>query len=79
MVIKWCGQFHETWIDHSPLDIVAWHGNYCAYKYDLRTYAPVGAILSDHPDPLIFTVLTAPSGIGAEIDFGWYVRYSFYH
>ena len=71
VVIKWCGQFHETWIDHSPLDIVAWHGNYCPYKYDLRTYSPVGAILFDHPDPSIFTVLTAPSGQEgtANIDF----------
>jgi homogentisate 1,2-dioxygenase len=71
VVIKWCGQFHETFIDHSPLDIVAWHGNYCAYKYDLRTYSPVGAILFDHPDPSIFTVLTAPSGVEgtANIDF----------
>ena len=71
VVIKWCGQFHETWIGHSPLDIVAWHGNYCAYKYDLRTYSPVGAILFDHPDPSIFTVLTAPSGQEgtANIDF----------
>ena len=71
VVIKWCGQFHETWIDHSPLDVVAWHGNYCAYKYDLRTYSPVGAILFDHPDPSIFTVLTAPSGQEgtANIDF----------
>jgi homogentisate 1,2-dioxygenase len=71
VVIKWCGQFHETRIGHSPLDIVAWHGNYCAYKYDLRTYSPVGAILFDHPDPSIFTVLTAPSGQEgtANIDF----------
>ncbi len=71
VVIKWCGQFHETWIDHSPLDVVAWHGNYCPYKYDLRTYSPVGAILFDHPDPSIFTVLTAPSGQPgtANIDF----------
>ncbi|WP_104493788.1 homogentisate 1,2-dioxygenase [Paracoccus denitrificans] len=71
VVIKWCGRFHETWIDHSPLDVVAWHGNYCPYKYDLRTYSPVGAILFDHPDPSIFTVLTAPSGQEgtANIDF----------
>lgn len=71
VVIKWCGQFHETWIGHSPLDVAAWHGNYCPYKYDLRTYSPVGAILFDHPDPSIFTVLTAPSGQPgtANIDF----------
>ena len=71
VVLKWCGQFHETQIGHSPLDVVAWHGNYAPYKYDLRTYSPVGAILFDHPDPSIFTVLTAPSGLEgtANIDF----------
>jgi len=71
VTIKWCGQFHSTQIDHSPLDIVAWHGNYAPYKYDLTAYCPVGAILFDHPDPSIFTVLTAPSGHNgtANIDF----------
>ncbi len=71
VVMKWCGQFHETEIDHSPLDVVAWHGNYVPCKYDLRTFSPVGAILFDHPDPSIFTVLTAPSGVvgTANIDF----------
>ena len=62
LTVKWCGQFHVTEIGHSPLDVVAWHGNYIPYKYDLRTFSPVGAILFDHPDPSIFTVLTAPSG-----------------
>ena len=71
LTIKWCGQFHETQIGHSPLDVVAWHGNYAPCKYDLRTYCPVGAVLFDHPDPSIFTVLTAPSGQPgvANIDF----------
>jgi homogentisate 1,2-dioxygenase len=71
VVIKWCGQFHETFIDHSPLDVVGWHGNYAPVKYDLNTFSPVGAILFDHPDPSIFTVLTAPSGQEgtANIDF----------
>jgi len=69
--IKWCGVFHVTPIGHSPLDVVAWHGNYAPYKYDLRTFSPVGAIGFDHPDPSIFTVLTAPSGEAgtANIDF----------
>lgn len=62
LVVKWCGKFHVTELDHSPLDVVAWHGNYAPYKYDLATFSPVGAILFDHPDPSIFTVLTAPSG-----------------
>ena len=71
VIVKWCGQFHRTEIGHSPLDVVAWHGNYAPVKYDLRTYSPVGAILFDHPDPSIFTVLTAPSGQEgtANIDF----------
>jgi homogentisate 1,2-dioxygenase len=71
LTVKWCGQFHETQIGQSPLDVVAWHGNYAPYKYDLRTSCPVGAILFDHPDPSIFTVLTAPSGVPgtANIDF----------
>ena len=71
VTVKWCGQFHQTHIGHSPLDIVAWHGNYAPCKYDLKTFCPVGSILFDHPDPSIFTVLTAPSGIPgtANIDF----------
>lgn len=71
VTIKWCGQFHRTEIDHSPLDVVAWHGNYAPVKYNLSYYCPIGAILFDHPDPSIFTVLTAPSGIEgtANIDF----------
>jgi homogentisate 1,2-dioxygenase len=63
LIVKWCGGFYATELGHSPLDIVAWHGNYAPCKYDLRTYSPVGAILFDHPDPSIFSVLTAPSGV----------------
>ena len=71
LVIKWCGGFHVTRIGHSPLDVVAWHGNYTPYCYDLSTFSPVGAIAFDHPDPSIFTVLTAPSETAgtANIDF----------
>jgi homogentisate 1,2-dioxygenase len=71
VTVKWGGAFHETRIGQSPLDVVAWHGNYAPVKYDLTTYCPVGAILFDHPDPSIFTVLTAPSGEPgtANIDF----------
>jgi homogentisate 1,2-dioxygenase len=71
LTVKWCGGFHVTEIGHSPLDVVAWHGNYAPYRYDLRTFSPVGAILFDHPDPSIFTVLTAPTGEAgtANVDF----------
>jgi homogentisate 1,2-dioxygenase len=71
LTVKWCGGFHVTELGHSPLDVVAWHGNYAPYKYNLRHYAPVGAIHFDHPDPSIFTVLTAPSETAgtANVDF----------
>jgi homogentisate 1,2-dioxygenase len=61
LTVKWCGTFNVCDLGHSPLDVVAWHGNYAPYKYDLRHFAPVGAIAFVHPDPSIFTVLTAPS------------------
>jgi homogentisate 1,2-dioxygenase len=71
LYVKWCGEMFVTELAHSPLDVVAWHGNYYPYKYDLRHYSPVGAIQFDHPDPSIFTVLTSPSGEAgtANIDF----------
>ena len=61
LYVKWGGELYATDIGQSPLDVVAWHGNYAPYKYDLRSFSPVGAILFDHPDPSIFTVMTAPS------------------
>jgi homogentisate 1,2-dioxygenase len=61
LYVKWGGTLWQADIDHSPLDVVAWHGNYAPYKYDLRRFSPVGPILFDHADPSIFTVLTAPS------------------
>ena len=61
VIMKWCGGLYTSEIDHSPLDVVAWHGNYTPFKYDLGTFSPVNAVLFDHPDPSIFTVLTAPS------------------
>src|SRR5215211_7175473 len=71
LYVKWGGELFATEIGQSPLDVVAWHGNYAPYRYDLRRFAPVGAILFDHPDPSIFTVLTAPSETPgtANIDF----------
>jgi homogentisate 1,2-dioxygenase len=71
LTVKWGGNLWRTKIDHSPLDVVAWHGNYAPYKYDLRRYSPVGPILFDHADPSIFTVMTSPSETPgtANIDF----------
>jgi homogentisate 1,2-dioxygenase len=61
LVVKWGGSLWSTTLDHSPLDVVAWHGNYAPYKYDLRRFSPVGPLLFDHADPSIFTVLTSSS------------------
>ena len=61
MTVKQGGSLWQAELDHSPLDVVAWHGNYAPYKYDLRRFSPVGPLLFDHADPSIFTVLTSPS------------------
>lgn len=71
LIVKWCGRFYASDIGHSPLDVVAWHGNYAPYKYDLRRFCVIGAVAFDHPDPSIFCALTAPSaeeGV-ADVDF----------
>ena len=65
---------HHFWSfeqDHSPLDVVAWHGNYAPYKYDLRSFNTMGTVSYDHPDPSIYTVLTSPSATPgtANLDF----------
>lgn len=58
---KFLNQLWEADIDHSPLDVVAWHGNSCPYKYNLRLFNTINTVSFDHPDPSIFTVLTSPS------------------
>lgn len=62
LIAKFGGNLWACEIDHSPLDVVGWHGNYAPYKYDLRRFNTIGSISFDHPDPSIFTVLTSPSG-----------------
>lgn len=61
LLAKFNGQLWQAKISHSPLDVVAWHGNYAPYKYDLRLFNAVNTVSFDHPDPSIFTVLTSPS------------------
>jgi homogentisate 1,2-dioxygenase len=61
VVQKFQGRLWETELDHSPLDVVAWHGNLAPYKYDLARFNTIGTVSFDHPDPSIFTVLTSPS------------------
>jgi len=61
LVQKFGGNLWAASYDHSPLDVVAWHGSYVPYKYDTANFMVIGTISFDHPDPSIFTVLTSPS------------------
>ena len=71
LVAKFAGKLWSAAIDHSPLDVVAWHGNYTPYKYNLAAFNAMNSVSFDHADPSIFTVLTSPSGIPgtANMDF----------
>ncbi|NQD95587.1 homogentisate 1,2-dioxygenase, partial [Pseudomonas sp. CrR25] len=71
LVQKFLGELWATELDHSPFDVVAWHGNHVPYKYDLRRFNTLGTVSYDHPDPSIFTVLTAPGAVHgqANVDF----------
>jgi homogentisate 1,2-dioxygenase len=71
LIAKFQGNLWTAEIDHSPIDVVAWHGNYAPYKYDLANFQTVNTVSFDHPDPSIFTVLTSPSDTPgtANIDF----------
>ncbi|MBS1800567.1 MAG: homogentisate 1,2-dioxygenase [Acidobacteria bacterium] len=60
---KFLGHLWSAAIDHSPLDVVAWHGNYTPYKYDLALFNCINTVSFDHPDPSIYTVLSSPSAI----------------
>lgn len=71
LIAKFQGNLWVSHISHSPLDVVAWHGNYAPYKYDLTKFNTINTVSFDHPDPSIFTVLTSPSrteGV-ANVDF----------
>ena len=63
LVQKHGGHLWTTMIDHSPLDVVAWHGNYAPWRYDLSRFNVINTVSFDHPDPSIFTVLTSPSDV----------------
>ena len=63
VVQKSLGSLWATTLDHSPLDVVAWHGNYAPCRYDMAKFNTIGTVSFDHPDPSIFTVLTSPSDL----------------
>jgi homogentisate 1,2-dioxygenase len=61
LLAKFGGGLWEAEIDHSPLDVVAWHGNLTAFKYDLAKFNCINTVSWDHPDPSIYCVLASPS------------------
>jgi homogentisate 1,2-dioxygenase len=61
IIQKFQGRLWTTTLGHSPLDVVAWHGNIAPFRYDLRRFNTINTVSFDHPDPSIFTVLTSPS------------------
>jgi homogentisate 1,2-dioxygenase len=63
IVFKSLGSLWTTTLDHSPIDVVAWHGNLAPWRYDLSRFNTIGSVSFDHPDPSIFTVLTSPSDV----------------
>lgn len=71
LIQRYCGKLWQTTLDHSPLDVVAWHGNYAPYSYDLAHFNVMGSVSFDHPDPSIYTVLTSPTPVAgtANLDF----------
>ena len=71
LIGKFAGRLWAAKMDHSALDVVAWHGNNVPYKYDLRRFNTMGSTSYDHPDPSIFLVLHSPSDTAgtSNIDF----------
>jgi homogentisate 1,2-dioxygenase len=63
VVQKFMGSLWTTTLDHSPLDVVAWHGNLAPWRYDLSRFNTINTVSFDHPDPSIFTLLTSPSDV----------------
>ena len=60
LVVRQGGQLWSIDSPHTPFDVVAWHGNYAPFKYDLRQFNSLGSVSFDHVDPSILTVLTSP-------------------
>lgn len=71
LICKYNDQFWSATINHSPLNVIAWHGNYAPYSYDLSLFNTINTVSYDHPDPSIFTVLTSESNTPgvANLDF----------
>jgi homogentisate 1,2-dioxygenase len=73
LIQKYQGALWATTLDHSPFDVVAWHGNLAPYRYDLTRFNTINSVSFDHPDPSIFTVLTSPSDTPGTANFDFVI------
>jgi homogentisate 1,2-dioxygenase len=61
VIRKFGGRLWRNSQTATPFNVVAWHGNLVPMKYDTARFMTIGTVSYDHPDPSIFTVLTAPT------------------
>lgn len=48
IISKYQGQLFATEINYSPFNVVAWHGNYVPYKYNLSKFMTINSVSFDH-------------------------------
>ncbi|EOO02373.1 putative homogentisate -dioxygenase protein [Phaeoacremonium minimum UCRPA7] len=63
IVVKLVGQLFAYEQNHTPFDVVAWHGTYAPYKYAMEKFINSATVDRDQSDPSIYCVLTAKSKI----------------
>jgi homogentisate 1,2-dioxygenase len=62
LIRKYGSRLHvQAHLAYCAFNVVAWHGNYGPYKYNLHTFCTMGNVAFDHSDPSILTVLTVPN------------------
>ncbi|ODA83288.1 hypothetical protein RJ55_01800 [Drechmeria coniospora] len=65
MTYKLAGSLHACEQNHTPFDVVAWHGNLVPYKYDVEKFVNMANANKDQADPTIYCVLAAKSKTAA--------------
>ncbi|KAF1809997.1 putative homogentisate 1,2-dioxygenase [Eremomyces bilateralis CBS 781.70] len=58
---KLAGQLFAYKQNHTPFDVVAWHGSYVPFKYAMEKFVPLACAMKEQCDPTIYTVLIAKS------------------
>lgn len=48
IISKFHGALFVAEQSHSPFDVVAWHGNYVPYKYNLAKFMVINSVSFDH-------------------------------